>query len=184
MFLVDQDLWLFFGKPDGYEGVYTTTGYSIENDTLAGSCIELLFDEDERTVFSRGLNVLSLWFAFELEVHVQGRNPVFNVRLGEILDIQKCEMSEAYKAARRYVEPGPRFVETIRRSPQLMIRGKNLLDLVSAILNRRERLAKYSKAAVLEIAVKSAECSVHLKAIVKLIEREFGRGGAEVGQLL
>jgi hypothetical protein len=63
--LADLDMWRFSPPPSDLQGIVFTTGYSIENDLYAGSEIEALMEDDERSRHSRLLSALCRWFSFE-----------------------------------------------------------------------------------------------------------------------
>jgi hypothetical protein len=48
-FLADLDMWRFSPPPADLLGILFTTGYSIENDLYAGSQIEALLEDTERS---------------------------------------------------------------------------------------------------------------------------------------
>ena len=172
-FVVDQDMWIFTGKPQGFEGLIATRGYSIENDVLAGGSADRLFEPAEKAVFDKVLGVLEEWFAFEATELLAKRQCSFNESITSIIEFPACNLSANYVASRGFAPVTGSIRETIRNDAILNIRGKNVLAAYSYVLNSGARGFAYAKKAILEICIKMAEPHPHCDRLVDEIRRKL-----------
>ncbi len=105
--LADLDMWRFSSLPSDFDGVVFTTGYSIENDLYAGSRIEDLLDDHERKRHRRLLEVVCLWFAFEVGEFLEGREHQVRQRLRRVVDLDAMEINPRFAQERGYANPRP-----------------------------------------------------------------------------
>ena len=171
-FLADRDLWLFAAPPIEYERVLLTRGYSIENDVLDTQAVEALLDGSEAVAFSKLLDLLSAWFAFEVQQWRQGKDPLLALHIQQIIDLQTTTFSAAWKACRSFTPPDSTLTLDVRANYRLKIRGKQLLQALAHILSAPSRRSKYSRTNIPEIAACSPNHS-SLEALGRSIQRAF-----------
>ncbi len=152
-FLADKDLWLYDRIPEKYDQVIWTEGYSIENDIYEGSSVERLLQEPEKRTFSMLLDKICLWYAFELEEASHGRTSQHALGVGRILNHERNDLCSAFLAERGFCQPKAETVRSIRESYGLKLRGKTLYSLLSQLLSAKDRAAKFSMAALIEVSL-------------------------------
>src|SRR5262245_59019942 len=103
--LADLDMWRYSAPPTDLSGIIFTTGYSIENDLYAGSEIEALLEDAERSHHSQLLTLLCRWFAFEILEYQAGRSAEVGHHINRIVDFAVMELSPAFCGHRGYLEP-------------------------------------------------------------------------------
>ena len=163
IFIADSDTYLFTGIPQKYEDIIFTTGYSIENDVVADCRMikNLLHDIGQRA-FDSGRHLLSQWFAFYIEQHLQDKPAKADVHpLALLRDNGYGEFEENPGALIKcgYLEPEANLVEEIEKDFKLKFRGKNLVNLISASLtiahNVDSRILLYHNDQIINIAINS-----------------------------
>ena len=154
VFLVDRDMWLFQGVPSGYSGLLMTTGYSIENDLLAESSVHSLLTIEEKAEFEKLADLISEWFAFEVEECCSGFEYCVDIHLNQLIPLGKHELATSALLPRVYRRPEEKFLQSVRTAFSLKVRGKTVLHLYGRLLNAPSRTAKYSRKAILEVATK------------------------------
>jgi hypothetical protein len=151
-FLADRDLWAFSAIPSKYTGVVFTSGFSIENDLLAGEGIERLLSSTERDEFRSLIDLLASWLSFEVQEWLSGREARIGIHVNELIEPGANELSLRWRQQRGFVEPDEQRTSTIRSGYRLLLRGKTLLQALCRVLSHPERPSKYSKENILEIA--------------------------------
>jgi hypothetical protein len=171
-FVADQDMWVLTAPPGQYADVIFTAGYSIENDVLSCRAADRLFDSGESAAFAAIMLALEEWFAFEASQYIAGQHFVIDVPLRKVVDIPSYSLNASLGAERGFVPASGPIREKIRSNPFLHIRGKNLLDAYTHLLNGETRSSRYSRKAILELCVKLPDNHYNC---VRLIESIRGR---------
>ena len=128
-FLADQDMWLFTAAPCGFEQVVLTRGYSIENDILDSSHVHKLLSHQERVSFDTLADILSVWFAFEIEQCRAGLPWSVNIHPNYLIPLRASSLNHAALQSRIFKQPKGQLSKSIRANFGLRFRGKSLLEL-------------------------------------------------------
>lgn len=153
VFVIDRDLWTFTGTPAHYKHpcIIETEGYSVENDAYRDGDMESLLLPSERSVFSYRLESLLRWYAFAVNSTLSGSPKPINVSNHRVLG-NGGELCPIYQAEIGFAEPSAKHLADLRAEYARLLRGKNLLDLVVALLNAPTRVIKHSRGSLLEQA--------------------------------
>ena len=135
-FIADQDMWLFSGIEPGYEDVIWTNGYSIENDLYSDAILERLLDENEISEHQQILDSISTWFAFAVEEYLAGNAPNLDLHCDEMVPPGKTELDADFCTRQGFRTPNPDRVQQIRSAYQLLLRGKQLFQLLVRFLSK------------------------------------------------
>jgi hypothetical protein len=172
--LADLDMWRFSPPPADLDGIVFTTGYSIENDLYAGSQIEALLEEDERSRHSRLLSVLCRWFSFEVLEFLASREAQVAHHVRRVVDLDAMEIRPEFASLRGYSEPDPSFVASLFADYKLNLRGKTLVDALITYLSDSRRTPKYSKPAIIEMCLKLYPENPYMNRLVEEANRQLG----------
>ena len=135
-FIADQDMWLFSGIDPGYEDVIWTNGYSIENDLYSDAELERLLDDNETAEHQQILDSISTWFAFAVEEYLAGNAPKLDLHCDEMVPPGKTELDAGFCARHGFHTPNAGRVRQIRSAYQLLLRGKQLFQLLVRFLSK------------------------------------------------
>ena len=135
-FIADQDMWLFSGIEPSYEDVIWTNGYSIENDLYSDASLERLLDESDTLEHQQILDSISTWFAFAVEEYLAGNSPDLDLHCDEMVPIGKIELDANFCTRRDFRVPNAERVQQIRAAYQLLLRGKQLFQLLVRFLSK------------------------------------------------
>ena len=135
-FIADRDMWLFSGIKSGYDDITWTSGYSIENDLYSDADLERLLDENETAEHQQVLDAISTWFAFAIEVYLAGNNPDLDLHCDEMVPPGKTELDTGFCVRRGFRIPNAELVQQIRDEYQLLLRGKQLFQLLVRFLSK------------------------------------------------
>lgn len=135
-FIADQDMWLFSGIEPGYEDVIWTNGYSIENDLYSDADMERLLDDNDTAEHQQILDSISTWFAFAVEEYLAGNSPELDLHCDEIVPRGKTELDVDFCTRHGFRVPDPVRVQQIRSAYQLLMRGKQLFQLLVRFLSK------------------------------------------------
>ena len=135
-FIADQDMWLFSGIEPGYDDVIWTNGYSIENDLYSDANLERLLDDNETMEHQQILDSISTWFAFAVEKHLGGNSPNLNLHCDEMVPPGKTELDAGFCTRQGFRTPNAERVQQIRSAYQLLLRGKQLFQLLVRFLSK------------------------------------------------
>ena len=135
-FIADQDMWLFSGIEPSYEDVIWTNGYSIENDLYSDASLERLLDESDTLEHQQILDSISTWFAFAVEEYLAGNSPDLDLHCDEMVPIGKTELDANFCTRRDFRVPNAERVQQIRAAYQLLLRGKQLFQLLVRFLSK------------------------------------------------
>jgi hypothetical protein len=172
--LADLDLWRFGAPPAELDGIVFTSGYSIENDLYAGSQIEALLEENERSLHSRLLSVLCRWFAFEVLESLAGREGQVAHHARRVVDLDTMEIRPDFVSFRGYSEPDPSFVSALLAEYKLNLRGKTLMQALIVYLSDSRRTPKYSYDAIIEMCLKLYPENPYMKRLITEANRRLG----------
>ena len=135
-FIADQDMWLFSGIEPGYDDVIWTNGYSIENDLYSDANLERLLDESDTAEHQQILDSISTWFAFAVEEYLAGNAPNLDLHCDEMVPPGKTELDAGFCARQSFRSPNAERVRQIRSTYQLLLRGKQLFQLLVRFLSK------------------------------------------------
>ena len=138
-FLADSDLWLFNNQCLSYPSVVFTNGYSIENICIRAQSLHDFAGARAATNerWQRALGSLVDWFSGEVAYYLNGENPLLDIGIQQILDIDtSCDLTPQ---ARTRIASAPQALyveakEKVRIDPFLYIRGKQLFLTLSEVL--------------------------------------------------
>ena len=136
VFIADQDMWLFSGIESGYEDVIWTNGYSIENDLYSDAELERLLDDNETAEHQQILDSISTWFAFAVEEYLAGNAPKLDLHCDEMVPPGKTELDAGFCTRQGFRIPNAEQVQQIRSAYQLLLRGKQLFQLLVRFLSK------------------------------------------------
>jgi hypothetical protein len=142
-FLVDSDLWLFNTEREKYPKVVFTHGYSIENICIQSQSVVAMANAREpiKRHWETAIIGLAEWFAAEAAYHLDGQNPVLDIGIHQILDVNAgFELTQLAKA--RIAEAPAAFFastkNTVALEPLRFIRGKQLFLALSEVLCKHD----------------------------------------------
>ena len=135
-FIADQDMWLFSGIEPGYDDVIWTNGYSIENDLYSDAELERLLDDNETAEHQQILDAISTWFAFAVEEYLAGNAPKLDLHCDEMVPPGKTELDTDFCTRQGFHTPNAERVQQIRNTYQLLLRGKQLFQLLVRFLSK------------------------------------------------
>ncbi len=135
-FIADQDMWLFSGIEPGYENVIWTNGYSIENDLYSDADLERLLDENDTAEHQQILDAISTWFAFAVEEYLAGNAPKLDLHCDVMVPRGKTELDTGFCTRQGFRTPDAERVQQIRNTYQLLLRGKQLFQLLVRFLSK------------------------------------------------
>ncbi len=135
-FIADQDMWMFSGIEPGYDEVIWTTGYSIENDLYSDAGLERLLDENETVEHQQILDSISTWFAFAVEEYLAGNSPQLDLHCDGMVPPGKTELDADFCTRQGFHVPDPDRVKQIRSAYKLLLRGKQLFQLLVRFLSK------------------------------------------------
>lgn len=135
-FIADQDMWLFSGIEQGYEDVIWTNGYSIENDLYLDADLERMLNENDTAEHQQILDSLSTWFAFAVEEYLAGKSTELDMHCDRMVPPGKTELDAEFCTRQGFYNPDPDRVQQIRSSYQLLLRGKQLFQLLVRFLSK------------------------------------------------
>ena len=135
-FVADQDMWMFSGIEPSYNDIIWTHGYSIENDLYSDAALERLLDESETTEHQQVLDAISTWFAFAVEAYLAGNSLDLDLHCDEMVPPGKIELDAGFCARRGFRMPNAELVQQIRDEYQLLLRGKQLFQLLVRFLSK------------------------------------------------
>ena len=135
-FIADQDMWLFSGIESGYEDVIWTNGYSIENDLYSDAELERLLDANEAAEHQQILDSISTWFAFAVEEYLAGNAPNLDLHCDEMVPPGTTGLDAGFCTRHGFHAPNAERVQQIRSAYQLLLRGKQLFQLLVRFLSK------------------------------------------------
>ena len=135
-FVADQDMWIFSGIEPSYNDIIWTHGYSIENDLYSDAGLERLLNESEIAEHKQILDSISTWFAFAVEEYLAGNSPDLDLHCDEMVPPGKTELDPNFCARRGFRVPNTERVQQIRAAYQLLLRGKQLFQLLVRFLSK------------------------------------------------
>ncbi len=175
-FIADRDMWLFSGIEPGYEDVIWTNGYSIENDLYSDAKLERMLSESETTEHQQILDSISTWFAFAVEEYLAGNAPNLDLHCDEMVPPGKTELDSGFCARQGFRTPNAERVQQIRSSYQLLLRGKQLFQLLVRFLSKPAhgfKKASLNDYALYNIALRMSEAHPLLGRLMEEVKRKI-----------
>jgi len=172
IFLADKDMWLFTTIPKKYSTLIWTEGYSIENDLFIDSESYLLrlLESDERKSYRKIISLISIWFAFEIQLYRNSGCCSIDHNINEIVDTKQMLLNTDFLTKREFSDPSGETVNEVNREYQLKIRGKLIFQIMKYLLNAKDRKSKYSHDNIFEMCLKINPNHSHLNNIVQSIK--------------
>jgi hypothetical protein len=177
--LADRDMWVFGALPDEYVGVIFTSGYSIENDVYVDAKVEDLLNKQERAEHASLLSEVIKWMAFEVEMFRDGREHRIASHINQVFGESGFTLRGAFATERGFREPAEETVNEIRLDYRLKVRGKTLFDVLLRFLSAPNRDTKYSRNALVEIAVKLTSQSPVIEGLLEAIMADLAQFAGE-----
>lgn len=171
-FVADKDMWLFASIPQDYQDIIFTEGYSIENDLLDGSSIPQLLSESEKGEFCELCELLSLWFAFEVEQEMQGLDSNVSLHPNQLVPRGSKAIDHTALSPRTFKEPDPGLVQQIQNSFHLLFRGKSLVEVYARILSTPGRFSRFSAHNIIELCAK-LDSTPHTQLLMQKVCRKI-----------
>lgn len=165
-FVADRDMWYFTAIPAGYPGIIWTDGYSVENDAYEPSNIETYLTAQECLEFHKLLRELVRWFAFEVEEYRAGREARVATHPNRVIPHGQSNLCPHFVNERGFTEPSAATVVEVAASYKLGVRGKLLFQLLLRFLSATNRTPKYSRAAAIDVALRSTPNNPRLARIM------------------
>ncbi|MFW3571229.1 DUF4435 domain-containing protein [Kosakonia cowanii] len=148
-FVVDKDLWVYFGNEENFHDVITTDGYSIENDIfIDGELIDLM-SREELESFNTELVKFLRWYALTVTRSQRGLSLSYRETAFKVLnDSDFYNSSTQLLDGEEYPED---FYNLIYNDYGRFLRGKSLFALLVRQLSRPERRTKFGVNQLMEI---------------------------------
>ena len=175
-FIADRDMWLFSGIEPGYDDVIWTNGYSIENDLYSDAKLERMLSESETTEHQQILDSISTWFAFAVEEYIAGNAPNLDPHCDEMVPLGKTELDSGFCARQGFRTPNAERVQQIRSSYQLLLRGKQLFQLLVRFLSKPAHgfeKASLNDYALYNLALRMPEAHPLLGRLMEEVKRKI-----------
>lgn len=148
-FVVDKDLWVYFGCDEELNDVITTDGYSIENDIFIDGDIIGLMSNDEIDDFNSELRKFIHWYALTLTRSQRGLEVSFRETAHRVLnDDEFYNTSTLLDENENYPED---FFQKIHSQYGKLLRGKSLFHLIVRQLSHSNRKTKFSVNQLMEV---------------------------------
>lgn len=176
VFIADQDMWLFSGIEPGYDDVIWTRGYSIENDLYSDADIERLLYENDRAEHQQILDSISTWFAFAVEEYLAGNSPTLDLHCDGMVPPGKTELDADFCTRQDFRMPNPDRVQQIRSAYQLLLRGKQLFQLLGRFLSKPAhgfKKASFNEHTLYSIALRMPEAHTLLDRLMEEVKRKI-----------
>ncbi len=175
-FIADQDMWLFSGIEQSYEDVIWTSGYSIENDLYSDADLERLLDENETAEHQQILDSISIWFAFAVEEYLAGNSPTLDLHCDEMIPPGKTELDAGFCTRQSFSTPNPNRVQQIRSAYKLLLRGKQLFQLLVRFLSKPAHgfeKANLNDYALYNLVLRMPEAHTLLDRLMEKVKRKI-----------
>ncbi|CAI1155428.1 DUF4435 domain-containing protein [Serratia grimesii] len=148
-FVVDKDLWVYFGGHADLTDVITTDGYSIENDIFIDGELLDLMSKEEIEQFNIELLKFSRWYALTVTRSQQGTEVSYRETPFKVIND-----NEFYNAAIKLSEEEQYpedFFNMIHNHYGRLLRGKSLFALLVRQLSSSNRRTKFSVNQLMEV---------------------------------
>lgn len=175
-FIADQDMWLFSGIEPGYDDVIWTNGYSIENDLYSDAKLERLLDDNDTAEHQQILDSISTWFAFAVEEYLTGNAPNLDLHCDEMVLSGETELDTDFCIRRGFRTPNPDRVQQIRSAYQLLLRGKQLFQLLVRFLSKPTHgfeKASLNEHALYNLALRMPEAHPLLDKLIEQVKEKI-----------
>lgn len=170
-FLADRDMFAFGSIPPEHSGIIFTSGYSIENDILAGGKAFRILSKKHVPLWSNVLSAMSQWFASVVHRYLNGEAVEYKQHPCQIVDFANASLKPAATANVLSIAVLSPQAKTVLDTPILKLRGHTLLDGFGHFLATVKQNPKCNKDVLLRMDLVSWESN---NSINKLIE-EVGR---------
>lgn len=154
VFVADKDAFIYDENlPEKYSEVVWTKGYSIENDLYHGKQIEKLLDSEEDINFRTALKNFITYYGYSVERYQKTKKEHFANRPEKVLS-DNYELNSDFLKKVQFIQPTKDTITYLSEDYDLLLRGKNLFDLLLIFLSHKDRKIKHNKKALLESCFK------------------------------
>ena len=149
-FIVDKDCWVYTNIPNQYQcsRIATTNGYSIENDLFMDGNLLELCSVAEKQDFLSEVEYVCKWHAPKIAQIASGGNAAIGDHPTHILSQPEVDISSHPPQVDAW------FKNLLEKYDELL-RGKTLFYLLVRQLSKKNRAAKFSYSALLEVGSKN-----------------------------
>ncbi|MEG3168833.1 DUF4435 domain-containing protein [Sphingomonas sp. LB3N6] len=150
-YIIDLDSWIYGCVPNSYRSadIICTDGYSIENDVFRDVDYLAMLNPGEETVYLNALSATLNWYTHRLSDYFMGNELTVKTTLHELLN---ASAGTTLHSESRSIPQSLTTARTFLESDYAkLVRGKNIMQCLSYVLNAKNRTPKYSYAHLLEI---------------------------------
>ena len=156
-FIADRDMWLFTTIPSIYSDIIWTSGYSIENDLFFSSKIEDFLYPDEISNFRKTVELISTWFAFEVEQFRNSNSINIDIHINEVIKPNTYVLCPNFIRKRSFTEPDQAKIDEVLNNYNLYLRGKMLTMIMERFLGKPKRAAQFNYGVIIETALRTGD---------------------------
>lgn len=161
IFIADKDAYRFYGIPVERSDIIFTEGYCIENDVYEGSNIHNFIDDEDQLKLDLLRNIILRWYAFELEKHRELGNINDSLKVASHIDrVSPKNINDIcpdFCHSIGFTEPKSETIDELLNEYNLNIRGKQLFQMLSRFLSKKERFSSFTDKNLVEIALKQQD---------------------------
>ncbi|WP_409523676.1 DUF4435 domain-containing protein [Nitrincola sp. MINF-07-Sa-05] len=160
VFVADQDSYIFEGVNQDRNDIIFTSGYCIENDIYSGSGIRSFLDTEDCNGYELLKNIVCAWFAFEVETYLDKKQNGLDAPLQVGTHINRIcppghsSICPTYSHEINYTNPKPEIFTMILENYGIKLRGKQLFQMLSRFMSKKDRFSQFSDKNLIEIALK------------------------------
>ncbi|MFQ3542842.1 DUF4435 domain-containing protein [Halobacillus rhizosphaerae] len=134
-FIADQDLWIFTSDKDQYKDIVFTTGYSIENDLLAGALEKVEALVQKKDMYDHCIQEVCKWYSFEVERFLNGDNFSIDHHIREVLDKKCLNLCGKFLEKKDFSTPSQAILNDLLSDYPLKLRGKTFSSILEIYTN-------------------------------------------------
>lgn len=154
VFIADKDNFIYMGIPEEYKDIIFTDGYCMENDLYDQSEIkEKLMSSEEVDEYKDLINLISLWYAFEIEQLKNGLEAKTGTHINNVIPINSKSLCTDYLSSINYFPAQPELVYEIKNEYSKKLRGKQIFQCLARVLTKKGRFAKYNENILIDLAL-------------------------------
>jgi hypothetical protein len=175
IFIADKDSYRFDRVPLNRQDIIFTSGYCIENDVYHGSDVCNLLDNEDLNDFEVLKKIIVRWFAFELEQFNHRKLTNINATLKVASHINVVsptglnDICPSFKIKIGFNEPCPSVVRLVESEYGLNLRGKQLFQILTRFMSKKDRFSLFSDKNLIEIALKQGN-NVFIQRLISEID--------------
>jgi hypothetical protein len=170
-FLADSDMFAFGGIPPEHAGIIFTSGYSIENDILAGGKAFRILSKKHVPLWSNVLGAMTQWFASIVHRYLNGEAVEYKQHPSQIVDFANASFKSAAKSTLLSHAELSTQARTVLDAPTFMLRGHTLLDGFGHFLATVKQKPKCNKDVLLRMDLVSWESNNSIKRLIEEVQK-------------